>query len=56
MQILDRIGSDMGIKQSVEDGLRWAFTVNHAAPNGLYQLHVYRVDAATKAATGRLTA
>src|SRR4029453_18143005 len=24
MQILDRIGVEIGIKQSVEDGLRWA--------------------------------
>ena len=26
MQLIDRIGIDIGIKQSVEDGLRWAAT------------------------------
>ena len=26
MQLIDRIGIDMGIKHSVEDGLRWAAT------------------------------
>ena len=31
MPLIDRIGIDMGTKHSVADGLRWAFTVNHAA-------------------------
>ena len=29
MSLIDRIGIDMGIKRSVEDGLRWAATHWH---------------------------
>jgi hypothetical protein len=42
MQIIDRIGIDMGIKTSVEDGLRWA------AAHGLHYVD-FRVDTGPEA-------
>jgi sugar phosphate isomerase/epimerase len=44
MQIIDRIGIDMGIKTSVEDGLRWA------AAHGLHYVD-FRLDTSPEAFT-----
>src|SRR3989449_3112555 len=42
MQLIDRIGIDIGIKQSVEDGLRWAAT------HGLHYVD-FRLDTSPEA-------
>ena len=42
MQLIDRIGIDIGIKQSVEDGLRWA------AIHGLHYVD-FRLDTSPEA-------